>query len=81
MAGLEPGDQENNAISSSELCRFLRQNHVDYIKETDLYALFLTFDKDMDGNMDYDDFLQFSLPYDDMKLRAKVAQRPTYKAA
>ena len=24
MAGLEPGDIENNAISSTELCRFLR---------------------------------------------------------
>ena len=46
-----------------------------------MYPLFLTFDKDMDGNIDYDDFLQFSLPYDDMKLRAKVSQRPTYKAA
>lgn len=29
--------------------------------------------------MDFDDFLQFVLPYDDIKLRAKVSQRPTYK--
>lgn len=79
-SGLQPGDIENNAISSTELCRFLRQNHVDYVKETDMYPFFLTFDKDMDGNIDYDDFLQFCLPYDDMKLRAKVSQRPTYRA-
>lgn len=73
LAGLIPGDIENNAISSTELCRFLRENHVDYLKETDLYTLFLTYDKDFDGNIDYDDFLQFCLPYDDMKLRAKVS--------
>ena len=36
------------------------------------------YDKDEDGNMDYDDFLQFVLPYDDVKLRAKITQRPTY---
>lgn len=79
LLGMEPGDTENNAISSTELCRFLRQNHVDYVKEQDLYSLFETFDKDNDGNLDYDDFLQFSLPYDDIKLRAKVTQRPTYR--
>jgi Ca2+-binding EF-hand superfamily protein len=54
---------------------------VDYIRESDLYPLFSLFDKDHDGCMDFDDFLQFVLPYDDMKLRAKVSQRPTYTSA
>jgi Ca2+-binding EF-hand superfamily protein len=54
---------------------------VDYIKEADLYPVFKLFDKDHDGNLDFDDFLQFVLPYDDVKLRAKVTQRPTYKTA
>jgi len=57
VAGLEPGDLENNALSSTEMCRFLRHNHVDYIKATDLFPMFATFDKDADGNMDFDDFL------------------------
>ena len=46
-----------------------------------MFPLFETFDKDKDGNLDYDDFLQFCLPYDNMKLRAKVAQRPTYRCS
>ena len=79
MSGLEPGDFENNAISSTELCRFLRHNHVDYLKETDLLPMFRTYDKDKEGNMAFDDFLQFCLPYDDVTLRAKISQRPTYK--
>ena len=37
--------------------------------------MFEMFDADGDGNMDYKDFMQFTLPYDDMKLRAKIAQR------
>ena len=62
------------------ICRFLRGNQVDYVKETDMYTLFQTYDKNDDGNLDYDDFLQLALPYDNVKLRAKLAQRPTYKA-
>ena len=50
------------------------------MNETDLYSVFEVFDKNKDGNLDYDDFMQFCLPYDDIKLRAKVTQRPTYKA-
>ena len=53
-------------------------NQVDYIKETDLFQIFELFDKDKDGNLDFNDFLQFVLPYDDVKLRAKVSQRPTF---
>ena len=79
MSSLEPGEKENNAISSTEVCNFLRANHVDYVKESDLYHLFETFDKDQDGNLDYEDFLQFCLPYDDIKFRAKVTQRKTYR--
>jgi len=33
------------------------------------------YDHDKDGNMNYEDFLAFVLPYDDMKLRAKISQR------
>ena len=55
------------------ICRFLRHNQVDYVSETDLYSVFEVFDKNKDGNLDYDDFMQFCLPYDDIKLRAKVA--------
>lgn len=46
LASLEPGETENNAISAKELCRFLRHNHVDYVKETDFFTMFKTFDKD-----------------------------------
>ena len=59
----------------------MRQNSVDYIQEADLYPVFYLFDKDNDGNLNFEDFLQFVLPYDDMKLRAKVSQRPTFKSA
>ena len=72
-------NQGKNVVSAADICGFLRDNQVDYIKETDLFQIFELFDKDKDGNMDYDDFLQFVLPYDDVKLRAKVSQRPTYK--
>lgn len=41
--------------------------------------MFEMFDADQDGNMNYEDFLQFALPYDDMQLRAKIAQRDTYE--
>ena len=61
------------------ICRFLRENKVDYMKETDLFHLFQTYDKNLDGNLDFDDFLQFCLPYDDVKLRAKISQRKTFK--
>jgi Ca2+-binding EF-hand superfamily protein len=59
-------------INAEDICHFLRDNQVDYIKEADLYPVFDLFDKDKDGNLDFDDFLQFVLPYDDVKLRAKV---------
>ena len=40
------------------LCILLiRDNLVDYIKETDLYYVFQLFDMDRDGNLDYEDFL------------------------
>lgn len=59
-------------INAEDIIYFLRENQVDYIKEEDLYPIFKLFDKDLDGNLDFDDFLQFVLPYDDVKLRAKV---------
>ncbi|MFN9899646.1 MAG: EF-hand domain-containing protein, partial [bacterium] len=71
--GLSPNDPETNTISASTLTRFLRHNSVDYIKETDFFHFFNLFDKDKDGNIDFDDFLQFVLPYDDAKLRAKIS--------
>ena len=67
-------------IDASMICRFLRHNKVDYVKETDLFNLFAVFDKDEDGSLDYDDFMQMVLPYDDIKLRAKITQRPTYRS-
>ena len=76
---MAPGDDENNAISAKELNTFLKINHVDYVKETDFHPIFRLFDKDRDGNLDFDDFLQFVLPYDDIRLRAKITQRQTYK--
>jgi hypothetical protein len=65
----------DNAISPSDFCKFLRDNQVDYIKETDFFQMFEMFDADKDGNMNYEDWLQFVLPYNDMKLRAKISQR------
>ena len=38
-----------------------------------MYNVFQTYDKNDDGNLDYDDFLQMVLPYDNVKLRAKIA--------
>lgn len=67
------GTEMKNTICAADIVKFLRQNEVDYINEVDLYQLFQTFDKDLDGNLDYDDFLVFVLPYDNMKLRAKVS--------
>lgn len=62
-----------NAISPKDLVNFLRENQVDYVNETDFFQMFEMFDADGDGNLDYKDFMQFCLPYDDMKLRAKIA--------
>ena len=74
-------------VNAQDICHFLRwvnrnielifeiyrDNQVDYIKDTDFFQIYTVFDKDQDGNLDFDDFLQFVLPYDDIKLRAKVS--------
>ena len=52
-----PNDPETNTINATTLTRFLRHNSVDYIKETDFLHFFNLFDKDKDGNLDFDDFL------------------------
>ena len=69
----------DNAISPNDFCKFLRDNQVDYITETDFFQMYELFDSDKDGNMNYEDFLQFCLPYNDMKLRAKISQREPQK--
>ena len=54
---LRPNNSETITISASTLTRFLIHNSVDYIKETDFFHFFNLFDKDKDGNIDFDDFL------------------------
>ena len=52
------GTEMKNTICAADVVKFLTQNHVDYIKETDLFRFFQTFDKDKDGNLDYGDSAQ-----------------------
>lgn len=48
---------------------------VDYISETECFHMFTYFDKDEDGFLDFQDFLQMVLPMNNIALRAKVSQR------
>ena len=47
----------DNVICAADIVTFLQQNSVDYINETEFFQLFKLYDKDEDGNLDYDDFL------------------------
>ena len=51
---------------------------VDYISEAECYHMFNYFDKNMDGFLDFADFLTLVLPSNDLALRAKVSQRQNY---
>jgi Ca2+-binding EF-hand superfamily protein len=41
--------------------------------------MFRFFDRDNDGFLDFEDFLQLCLPVLDMQLRAKASQRMNYE--
>ena len=51
---------------------------VDYLSEVECYHMFAYFDRDKDGFLDYEDFLQIVLPTANPDLRAKTAQREPY---
>ena len=44
--------------------------------EADCYYLVKFFDADLDGRLNYPDFMQMVLPCDNPKLRAQATQRP-----
>eukprot|EP00347_Sterkiella_histriomuscorum_P009319 403341661 len=66
-------------INAHDICNFLKENMVDYADEVECFYMFRYFDKDNDGYLDFDDFLQLTLPADDIQKRAETAQRPNYR--
>ena len=59
----------NEAINSSELFNFLRENCVYNISEGELYRLVKFFDNNEDGRLSYTEFEQIILPCEDNTLR------------
>jgi hypothetical protein len=52
---------------------------VDYMSEVECFHMFRFFDRDNDGLLDFEDFLQLCLPVLDASLRAKASQRMNYE--
>ena len=52
---------------------------VDYANEVECMYAVKFFDKDEDGLLTFEDYLQMTLPCDDVKARADAVQRPNYK--
>ncbi len=69
------GDEKVTAL---EIYYFLRDNGVNYCTLVDCGFLLKYFDTDMDGALNYTEFMQVLLPCDDLYLRSAATQRPTY---
>lgn len=67
---------EDSFITSVEILNFLRDNGIHNITEADCYYLVKFFDSDVDGRLNYPDFMQLVLPCDNPALRAAATQRP-----
>ena len=65
-------------MSAADILQFLQENQVDYLNEAECFHMFMYFDTDHDGFLDYADFLTLVLPSTDPGLRSKVTQRKNY---
>jgi hypothetical protein len=54
---------------------------VDYANEVECMYAVKFFDKDEDGQLTFEDYLQMTLPCDDVKARADAVQRPNYRVS
>lgn len=52
---------------------------VDYADEIECMYAVKFFDKDEDGYLTFEDYLQMTLPCDDVKARANATQRAIYR--
>lgn len=68
-------------ITAYNICQYLRDNMVDYADEVECNYMVKFFDKDEDGHLTFEDFLQMTLPCDNAKSRADAVQRPNYRVA
>ena len=68
----------DDKVTAIEIYQFLKDNHVSYVSVKDCSLLLKYFDTDMDGALNYTEFMQVLLPCDDMYLRSAATQRPTY---
>jgi Ca2+-binding EF-hand superfamily protein len=71
--------QSRGKLSAHDIITFLRENMVDYMSEVECFHMFRFFDRDNDGLLDFEDFLQLCLPVLDPSLRAKASQRMNYE--
>lgn len=60
-------------LTAYNICNFLRENEVDYANEVECMYAVKFFDKDEDGYLSFEDYLQMTLPCDDVKGRADAA--------
>ncbi len=71
--------QSQGKVSAADILAFLQDNQVDYLSEAECFHMFIYFDTDRDGFLDYADFLTLVLPSTDPALRSKVTQRKNYQ--
>jgi len=57
-------------ITAYNICQYLQDNMVDYADEVECMYMVKFFDKDDDGYLTFEDFLQMTLPCDNAKSRA-----------
>ena len=67
---------EDSFVTSVEILNFLRDNGIHNVTEADCYYVVKFFDSDVDGRLNYPDFMQMVLPCDNPQLRAAATQRP-----
>ena len=61
---------EDSFVTSIDFLNFLRDNGIHNITEADCYYVVKFFDSDLDGRLNYPDFMQMILPCDNPELRA-----------
>ena len=65
----------SGAITSREICNFLRDNNVYHVSESEAYTLVQFFDSNGDGRLSFQEFLQMVLPCEDNFLRNQTLDR------
>jgi Ca2+-binding EF-hand superfamily protein len=72
-------DRNNNGfLSPTEIYNFMKDNEFDHVTIEDCQYLVQYFDSDVDGVLNYTDFMQWVVTCDDSYLRAAVTQRDPY---